>query len=84
MPPPEALLTAFHVEVEKAKQEGITIPPRGEGFIERVQRVPGVAHAQRFVDRVRGQGASQEPELSYVQRLEQQTALAAEASKTIH
>lgn len=81
LPAAATLVQSYHAEVEKAKAEGIAIPERQpQGGI--MQRVPGLAHAQRFVDHVRGAHA---PEgLTHVQRLEHQARQHAEASKAIH
>lgn len=85
IPAPSTLLQAYRTEVQKAREEGIEIPAHASAHGTFIERVPGFAQAQRFVDRVRGQSAQAEG-LSHVQRLEQQAALASslESSKTIH
>jgi hypothetical protein len=82
LPPAASLVQAYHAEVQKAKAEGIAIPER-QPQAGLMQRVPGLAQAQRFVDRVRGH-APAPAGLTHVQRLEQQAAQHADASKAIH
>ena len=82
LPPAATLVTAYRSELEKAKAEGFqpgAHPPAGF-----MQRVPGIAQAQRFVDRVRGHSHAGQDGLTHVQRLEHQAALHADTSKAIH
>jgi hypothetical protein len=83
LPPAALLVSAYRSELEKAKAEGFN--PTAQHPAGFIQRVPGIAQAQRFVDRVRGgHSHASEEGLTHVQRLDHQAALQADASKTLH
>ncbi|MBY0354872.1 MAG: hypothetical protein K2Q12_03985 [Rickettsiales bacterium] len=83
VPTATTLVQAYHSELDKAKAQGIHIPAPQE-HVSALQRVPGLAQAQRFVDRVRGHAPdSGSPARNHVERLEQQ-ASSSSPNVTLH